>query len=107
MTISVSSQRLFLKSHVWIQPIRSTLVTAKYAWTFDVGLTDRGIDDIGDISSVEMVTENHDFVESPTRIERRLLAGDKVLKINWDAHLISSADGMQYEFYCHFCHSYL
>jgi len=71
----------------------------------DVGLTKRGLDDIGDITSIQIPSafqkkilkvSHEEEVPSPSLpLPLSLHAvkhGQEIVKLNWDAHLITSAD---------------
>ena len=48
----------------------------------EMGLTERGIDDIGDVSSIQLVVHKNNLLSE----------GDDLLRIEWEGHSITSAD---------------
>jgi hypothetical protein len=63
-------------------------------WRVDVGMTIRGIEDIGDVQKYEFETDIVQATNSPLALPRRILSAgkDTVLTIHWDAHHITAAD---------------
>ena len=74
------------RSHMWLrlQKAASTggLVAPRAAWTVQVGLTARGLEDVGSVLGFERLAEPGTAIA----------AGQALLRIDWDAHLISGAD---------------
>ncbi len=82
----VHGSKLFLRNHLWVRLIASKHPReTKHLWKVDVGITERGLDEIGDVTLVEKT------IAKPQN-NIKLNYGDEVLTINWDAHYISSAD---------------
>ena len=91
----VSGHKLYLRNHVWVRLIQSPHLNTNFLWRIDVGITDRGLDDIGDVTSIENFIGKSDSIDRSDRSSlnnQKLKTGDDVLKINWDAHFISAAD---------------
>jgi hypothetical protein len=51
----------------------------------DIGITDRGLEDIGDVTSIEIIDKN-------SSEDRNITFGEPIIKLHWDAHLITNAD---------------
>ena len=81
----------------------------KIIWNAEIGITDRFLDDVGDVMSIERCSEmksakssslscdtskgTMNMNDSYKKSKRQTLkTGDDVLSIHWDAHFISSAD---------------
>jgi hypothetical protein len=125
--------KLFCPStHLWIHAIQQSIAPQSAndylsavggsagtgaGWKVDVGITNRGLDDIGDISSIEYCITNNSsnqhqndiaskssssVTTSPTftyhaqnkiiHNARGVKYGDEILKVHWDGHLITRAD---------------
>lgn len=113
--------KLFCPStHLWIHAVPSSpssssmpLSKNKFlghdSWKVDVGITHRGLDDIGDISSIESCYTIHkasfegqhasssSTTTTKTTSDKKdynqlVQKGDEILRIHWDGHLISHAD---------------
>ena len=73
-------------SHLWLRLHRQAasggLLAPRSAWRAEVGLTQRGCDDIGEVVGI------FHSAACGGRLER----GDELLKIEWEAHRVSSAD---------------
>jgi glycine cleavage system H lipoate-binding protein len=105
--LQLSSQKLFLPSrHMWLRIIEAPLSShlSKMPWMIDVGLTERGLDDIGDITSIQISSQfkmpSHESLKSPNNGNKNnpipvpvpVSYGQDIVKLNWDGHLITKAD---------------
>lgn len=107
----LSGQKLFMPSrHVWLRAMKvsssSMSMPSKVLpvssssdgagdWRVDVGMTFRGIEDIGDVQKYEFETDIVQAANSSLALlPRRILSAgkDTVLTIHWDAHHITAAD---------------
>jgi glycine cleavage system H lipoate-binding protein len=95
--ISKGRRFISLKHHLWYRPVspassrppsniivtpdQNSANTSK-AWSVEIGLTSRGLEDIGDVLTVTEICSKGSIVE----------AGSPILKLDWDGHLITSAD---------------
>lgn len=57
-------------------------------FTVELGLTLRGLDEVGDVISIQTIASPRDEEDH----EYNVKAGDRLIKINWEGHSISSAD---------------
>lgn len=66
--------------HIWIRA-RDTFVCSKgnKSHVLDLGLTRRGVEDIGDVQSIVLV-------------KPEVRQGDDLLRVNWEGHNITAAD---------------
>jgi hypothetical protein len=83
--MSIITQRLgrqlYLPSlHLWYRPIGKAASSS--AFRVEIGLTDRGLQDLGDINTIARMKKVDDTVEK----------GDNLLSMDWDGHFITSAD---------------
>mmetsp|Transcript_15931 Transcript_15931/g.24130 ORF Transcript_15931/g.24130 Transcript_15931/m.24130 type:complete len:203 (+) Transcript_15931:107-715(+) len=108
MTFLLSGRKLFLPSqHIWVRAIKvpkalttPSLYLPDFSWSVDVGITNRGLEDIGDVHNYEFregnivgLNKNDGYKILESNRRRLLKSGrDIVLDIYWDAHLITAAD---------------
>ena len=84
-------KRLFVPAlHLWYRPVQRKMqegsgrsLETTHTWTVQVGITDRGLDDIGDITSVKPAIPD---------VGTELKRGDDLVNIEWDGHAITAAD---------------
>ena len=107
--------KLFLRSHVWLRlkmvnesvsVLQSSsshlfpVMPSPTLFMVDVGLTKRGLDDIGDITSIQipsafpktLAEASQEEVTLPPLPVHAVKYGQEIVKLNWDAHLITGAD---------------
>lgn len=91
MTIGLAAGRkLFYPSrHLWLRAKKQTsdaVSSSKHPWIVEIGLSARGVADIGDVTAVAPASnpkkQGSWFVQ----------AGEKLVAIDWEAHKITSAD---------------
>jgi hypothetical protein len=79
-------KKLFLPSrHLWIRPSRTTndmLSSSATQLHLEIGITDRGWEDLGDITAISSQYHVHNTIKQ----------GDCLLTLDWDGHRISTAD---------------
>eukprot|EP00979_Chaetoceros_neogracilis_P002569 scaffold435_cov275-Chaetoceros_neogracile.AAC.21 len=105
--LQLSSQKLFLPSrHMWLRILEAPLSShlSRMPWMINVGLTERGLDDIGDITSIQISSQfkmpSHESLKSPNNGNKNnpipvpvpVRYGQDIVKLNWDGHLITKAD---------------
>lgn len=80
-----AGRRLFDPSgHLWLRAIKSSASKlVRHTWTVEIGLSPRGLADIGDVTAIKAVQTNIGWLTKE---------GDSLVVIDWDAHIISSAD---------------
>lgn len=91
--------------HQWFRP--QLIPTAmKVQWVVDIGITDRGLDDIGDINAIvrrdkreseggvpfSTEAQQHQKQNNNTCENSHVKRGEIVLDIHWDGHIITTAD---------------
>jgi glycine cleavage system H lipoate-binding protein len=75
-------RQLYLPAlHLWYRPTMSESVLSS-ACRIEIGMTNRGLEDLGDISHITKRKRMHDTVEK----------GDNLLSMDWDGHRITTAD---------------
>ena len=80
MSIQRLGRQLYLPSrHLWYRPVESGIASA---CRIEIGITDRGLQDLGDISHITRRKRVHDTVEK----------GENLLSVDWDGHRITTAD---------------
>mmetsp|Transcript_23529 Transcript_23529/g.33003 ORF Transcript_23529/g.33003 Transcript_23529/m.33003 type:complete len:180 (-) Transcript_23529:240-779(-) len=88
-------RRLFVPAmHIWYRPLRHKVqegarkrnLDPAHTWIVQIGITDRGLDDIGDVSSVKPA------ITDAIRLGTELKTGDDLVNIEWDGHVITAAD---------------
>lgn len=74
------------RSHLWIRlhrvVVQSGLVAARAAWRAEIGLTSRGLEDVGTVHACQALAQ-------PGRAVR---AQQPLLHVEWDGHTISDGD---------------
>ena len=80
-----SLARFCARTHAWLEP--SSAVARAKSLTFHrseyvLGFTDRGLEDVGTVWSVNRAVEDG----------ARVGAGDELLQIEWDGHQVTTAD---------------
>eukprot|EP00527_Entomoneis_sp_CCMP2396_P007182 CAMPEP_0198144422 /NCGR_PEP_ID=MMETSP1443-20131203/15577_1 /TAXON_ID=186043 /ORGANISM="Entomoneis sp., Strain CCMP2396" /LENGTH=230 /DNA_ID=CAMNT_0043807813 /DNA_START=18 /DNA_END=707 /DNA_ORIENTATION=+ len=78
--------RLFHPSrHIWFRasPPSGSAGAAKNALQLEIGLTKRGLDDVGDVTLMRSMISSSD---------NNVSKGDSLLQIEWEGHSITSAD---------------
>ena len=73
--------------HLWVRlrrdsAARGGLAPPRSAWQLHVGLTDRGMDEIGSVTGLTRLCE----------LGKPVAAGDALLSISWEGHKISDGD---------------
>lgn len=84
-----AGRRLFHPSaHLWLRATKEAakIASTRHPWMVEIGLSERGLADIGDITSLTAVQVQKERSGWFAR------AGDKLVVIDWDAHSITSAD---------------
>lgn len=95
MTFLKAGRKLYVPGkHLWLRATKQNVPAAntlqKSPWLVDVGLSVRGLEDIGDVS--EMRSTYATTKSNKSTEEWNAKAGDDLLIIDWDAHKITSAD---------------
>ncbi|CAB9507074.1 expressed unknown protein [Seminavis robusta] len=93
--IATTGRKLFFpNSHLWLRARKELLQAARLSWLVDVGLTQRKLDDIGDVSSVNTLVPQE-------RVNRDCFvqAGQNIMEIQWDGLTISGADELYHTVY--------
>ena len=80
-----AGRKLFDPSgHLWLRAIKcSASKLSRHPLTVEIGLAPRGLADIGDVTAIKGVQTNNGWFAKE---------GDSLVVIDWDAHIISSAD---------------
>eukprot|EP00978_Attheya_sp_CCMP212_P001176 scaffold2447_cov53-Attheya_sp.AAC.4 len=104
-TLVSSARRLFVPSqHMWLEASRMQkgVINPHYlfregAWVVNVGLTDRALDDIGDVLSMDSLlsssaANNNDMSNDNANEGIVVERGQTMMEIKWDGHAITSAD---------------
>ena len=79
--IAKVASKLYVPSrHLWYRPCNPS--SDWKSWLVEVGLTDRGLQDLGDVESIQLVK----------RVDDSVHVNQEVLKIHWDGHIITAAD---------------
>jgi glycine cleavage system H lipoate-binding protein len=74
--------RLFHPSrHIWFRASPQSAGTANHALHLEIGLTKRGLDDVGDMTLMRSMVSGNNVSK-----------GDSLLQIEWEGHGITSAD---------------
>jgi len=106
MAALAAGKKLFHPRHLWLRAISSKETTVfpsstingsscsqinnKPGLLVDVGITRRGLEDIGDVSSItNLLGIQH---STSQKQQWPVSAGDGIVEIDWDAHKITSAD---------------
>jgi hypothetical protein len=93
MIASTAARVLFHPSnHIWLRAkpftknISSQLAQHRF---LEIGITDRGLDDIGDIRNI---TSIHRSMKKSNNSQQLIQRGDELLQIHFDGHTRTSAD---------------
>ena len=91
---SIAGRKFFHPAqHLWLRANKLSAASHAYSWQVEVGLTQRGLQDIGDISKVmynqSLSRQSHN---RKTDLGWKAQTGDPLLSIEWECHSISSAD---------------
>ena len=84
-------------SHIWLrakEPLRKT-VNSSYGRILEIGVTERGLEDVGDITSVRhrrSLLDKHGESKRNQNGWIPVKRGDELLQIHYDGHSISNAD---------------
>ena len=99
---SIAGRKLFLPTqHLWLRATKLNVVSSatninasRYPWLVDIGLSLRGLEDIGDVLEMRCTRSPPQHGSHTKHDEKEWLAkaGDDILAIDWDAHKITSAD---------------
>jgi hypothetical protein len=82
MALTTKCARFFHPSkHLWFRPIP---VPSAASVRLEIGLTERGMEDIGDITSIQSMIS--------TNGSTNIVKGQELLQIHYDGHSITSAD---------------
>jgi glycine cleavage system H lipoate-binding protein len=94
MFIQKSFRLFYPAHHLWLRatPIRSAGVKNAQKYSLEIGLTQRGLDDIGDMTLVMPM------VQKETHIDE----GNDMLRIEWEGHSITSADELYHTVWASF-----
>mmetsp|Transcript_70 Transcript_70/g.127 ORF Transcript_70/g.127 Transcript_70/m.127 type:complete len:187 (+) Transcript_70:338-898(+) len=88
-------------NHIWLrtkEPLAKNVAVRQSHRLLEMGITERGLEDIGDITSVRWSAARHFDTNGPGRTENeiesttRVRKGDELLQIHFDGHAITSAD---------------
>jgi hypothetical protein len=82
---NLGSKLFFPSRHLWIRPTKTNkdlLSSSTSQLYLEIGITDRGWQDLGDITAVS----------SQHQIQNEVKQGDCLLTMDWDGHAISTAD---------------
>ena len=75
-------------NHIWLrakEPLRNQNAGSS-SRILELGITERGLEDIGDVTSLQRLAAKE------TKAGTRLKRGDELLRIHFDGHSITSAD---------------
>jgi hypothetical protein len=76
MSMRVGRQLYVPALHLWYRPVRS--LASATSWSVDIGMTDHGLTELGQISSMKRNKFRNEDVN----------VGDEVLSIHWDYNVI-------------------
>mmetsp|Transcript_20429 Transcript_20429/g.42654 ORF Transcript_20429/g.42654 Transcript_20429/m.42654 type:complete len:188 (+) Transcript_20429:206-769(+) len=89
-------------NHIWLrakepitkQPVAAAAVASKPYRILQIGLTERGIEDVGDITAVRKPAGFFSYHKNrgKNQDDPRINRGDELLQIHFDGHSITSAD---------------
>ena len=85
-------------THTWLKitSLFSDTKNLKYMTqvqlSFEVGITDRGLDDIGDITSIQFPLHSTSASNTQQNTWCKVKKDQEILNIHWDAHFITKAD---------------
>ena len=85
-------------SHIWLrakEPFRKITANSSYGRILEIGVTARGLEDVGDITSLRhrpSLLETHGGSTGKQTSGIPVKRGDELLQIHFDGHSISSAD---------------
>ena len=86
MTVAVGRRFFHPSGHLWLRVSAAASFPTQHPWLVEIGISARGLADIGDVTSI---TAHRDRNETSGWFAR---AGDNLVTIDWDAHIITSAD---------------
>mmetsp|Transcript_1701 Transcript_1701/g.4402 ORF Transcript_1701/g.4402 Transcript_1701/m.4402 type:complete len:180 (+) Transcript_1701:101-640(+) len=84
--------------HIWFRaqdPIRKKIAHSSYGRILEIGVTERGLEDVGDISCLRYpsnIVDGHGDFKNNQNNGISVKRGDELLQIHFDGHSISNAD---------------